>query len=37
MAGLVSGAAVWLANLVFRYAVVASGAAGLQAEVEERS
>jgi hypothetical protein len=37
MAGLVSGAAVWLANLVFRYAVVASGAAGLQAEVEDRS
>ena len=37
MAGLVSGAAVWLANLVFRYAVVASGAAGLQAEAEDRA
>ena len=37
LAGLVSGAAVWLANLVFRYAVVASGAAGLQAEVEDRA
>ena len=37
MASLVSGAAVWLANLVFRYAVVASGAAGLQAEAEDRS
>jgi hypothetical protein len=37
MAGLVSGTAVWLANLVFRYAVVASGGAGLQAEVEDRS
>jgi hypothetical protein len=37
MAGLVSGAAVWMVNLVFRYAVVASGAAGLQAEAEERS
>jgi hypothetical protein len=37
MAGLVSGTAVWLANLAFRYAVVASGAARLQAEVEDRS
>jgi hypothetical protein len=37
MAGLVAGAAVWLANLVFRYAVVASGAAGLQAEAEDRA
>ena len=34
LAGLLSGAAVWLVNLLFRYAVVASGAAGLQAEVE---
>jgi hypothetical protein len=33
----VSGAAVWLANLVFRYAVVASEAAGLLAEVEDRA
>jgi hypothetical protein len=37
LAGLVSGAAVWLVNLIFRYAVVASGAADLQAEVEDRS
>jgi hypothetical protein len=37
LAGLVSGAAVWVANLIFRYAVVASGAAGLQAEVEDRA
>jgi hypothetical protein len=37
LAGLVSGAAVWVANLIFRYAVVASGAAGLQAEVEVRA
>ncbi len=37
LAGLVSGAAVWVANLVFRYAVVASGAAGLQAEAEDRA
>jgi hypothetical protein len=37
MASLMCGSAVWLANLVFRYAVVASGAAGLQAEVEDRS
>ena len=37
MAGLVSGAAVWLMNLTFRYAVVASGAAGLQAEVEDQA
>jgi hypothetical protein len=37
LAGLLVGGAVWLANLVFRYAVVASGAAGLQAEVEDRA
>ena len=37
LAGLLSGAAVWLVNLLFRYAVVASGAAGLQAEVEDRA
>ena len=37
LAGLLVGAAVWLANLVFRYAIVASGAAGLQARVEARA
>lgn len=37
LAGLLIGASVWLANLVFRYAVVASGAAPLQAEVEDRA
>ena len=37
LAGLLVGTALWLANLVFRYAVVASGAAGLQAEVEDRA
>jgi hypothetical protein len=37
LAGLLGGTAMWLANLVFRYAVVASGAAGLQAEVENRA
>lgn len=37
LAGLLIGAAVWLANLVFRYAVVASGAAGMQAGVEDRA
>ena len=37
MAGLVSGASVWLANLVFRYAIVASGASSLQAMVEDRA
>ncbi len=37
LAGLLVGAAMWMANLVFRYAVVASGAAGLQAEVEKRA
>jgi hypothetical protein len=37
LAGLLSGAAVWLVNLLFRYAVVASGAAGLQAEVEDQA
>jgi hypothetical protein len=37
LASLLIGAAVWLANLVFRYAVVASGAVGLQARVEDRA
>lgn len=37
LAGLLVGATVWLANLIFRYAVVASGAAGLQAGVEDRA
>jgi hypothetical protein len=37
LAGLLVGAAPWLANLVFRYAVVASGAAGLQAKAEDRA
>jgi hypothetical protein len=37
LAGLLVGSAVWLANLVFRYAVVASGAAGLQAAAEDRA
>jgi hypothetical protein len=37
LAGLLGGTAMWLANLVFRYAVVASGAVGLQAEVENRA
>lgn len=37
VAGVLAGSALWLANLVFRYAVVASGAAGLQAEVEHRA
>ncbi|MGH3147839.1 MAG: hypothetical protein ACRDTR_18765, partial [Rubrobacter sp.] len=37
LAGLLVASAVWLANLVFRYAVVASGAAGLQASVEDRA
>lgn len=37
LAGLLVAAAVWLATLVFRYAVVASGAAGLQARVEDRA
>lgn len=37
LAGLLLGAAVWLANLVFRYAVVASGAASMQAGVENRA
>ncbi len=36
-AALLAGSAVWLANLVFRYAVVASGAAGMQAVVEDRA
>ena len=37
LAGLLVGGAVWLANLVFRYAVVASGAAEMQAAVEGRA
>lgn len=37
LAGLLVGTAFWLANLVFRYAVVASGAAGMQAEVEDKA
>lgn len=37
LAGLLAGTAFWLANLVFRYAIVASGAAGMQAEVEDRA
>ena len=37
LAGLLVGGAVWLANLIFRYAVVASGAADLQAAVEDRA
>ena len=37
VASLVSGAAVWMVNLIFRYAVVASGAAGLQAEAENQA
>jgi hypothetical protein len=37
LAGLVSGATVLVVNLTFRYAAVASGAAGLQAEVEDRA
>lgn len=37
LAGLLVGAADWLVNLVSRYAVVASGAAGLQARAEERA
>ena len=37
LAGLMSGAAVWMVNLIFRYAVVASGAAGLQAEAENQA
>jgi hypothetical protein len=37
LAALLVGAAPWLANLLFRYAVVASGAAGLQAEAEDRA
>ena len=37
VSGLLVGAAPWLANLVFRYAVVASGAAGAQAGVEDRA
>lgn len=37
LATLLVGAAVWLANLVFRYAVVALGAASLQASVEDRA
>ena len=37
ISGLLVGAAPWLANLAFRYAVVASGAANLQAAVEDRA
>jgi hypothetical protein len=37
LAGLMVGSAIWLVNLVFRYAVVASGAAGSQAAVEDRA
>jgi hypothetical protein len=37
LAGLLVGAAVWLANLVFRYAAVAPGAASFQARVEDRA
>lgn len=37
LAGMLLGAALFVANLVFRYAVVASGAAGSQAEVEDRA
>lgn len=37
IAGLLVGTSVWLVNLVFRYAVVASGAASLQAEAEDRA
>lgn len=37
LAVLLAGTAVWLANLVFRYAVVASGAAPLQAGAEDRA
>src|SRR3712207_5905723 len=36
-AGLMVGAALFVANLAFRYAVVAAGAAGLQAEAEDRA
>jgi len=37
ISGLLVGTAPWLANLVFRYAVVASGAAELQAGAEDRA
>ena len=37
ISALLVGSAVWIANLVFRYAVVASGAAVTQARVEERA
>ncbi len=37
LAGLLVASAAWLTNLLFRYAVVASGAASLQAEVEDRA
>lgn len=37
LVGLLVAAPVWLANLVFRYAVVASGAAGMQARQEDRA
>ena len=37
LTGLCVGSALFLANLVFRYAVVASGASSLQAGVEDRA
>lgn len=37
LASLLVGAALFLANLIFRYAVVASGATSLQAAVEDRA
>ena len=37
ISALLVGSAVWLANLVFRCAVVASGAAGMQAQAEGRA
>ncbi len=37
LASLLVGTSMWLANVVFRYAVVASGAASLQARVEDRA
>jgi hypothetical protein len=36
-AGLLVGSALFVANLAFRYSVVAAGAAGLQAGVEDRA
>jgi hypothetical protein len=37
ISALLIGSAVWLANLLFRYAVVASGAANVQARAEDRA